>query len=393
MSIYKYKVLTKDGSSKDGSILADNYKCAYDALRAKQYQPTEIKKVYFVSKKITSEDLLTFFMHINFQLKCGVGLNDAIESFVDFYGNKILNAALADVSDSLKRGESVGDAFGKYQFAFDDVVIGLLKSAENTGNTLDVIANILNFLKLQTDWKNNVKRAVAYPIFIAGVALLVLIMGVGILGPQVVSLIQNCNGGETPMLTQFAVNALPCISKVLVLFLATLIATWPILVGTKKGRRLLSHLILKIPKIGALVSKISLWQFCEILRIALAAKLDFMEALNIAVETIKFDEIKSELENIRNSVAEGYKISESFARANIIPAEILTAVYVGEEGNDLASSFKHINENWYREILFDIKSLGQILSAGLTIFTGLIFVFILCSLFYPIYSYVEIAGI
>jgi type II secretory pathway component PulF len=89
----------------------------------------------------------------------------------------------------------------------------------------------------------------------------------------------------------------------------------------------------------------------------------------------------------------GYRISESFFSGKLISREILMAIYIGEEGNELAGSFNHMSESQYKEILFDIKSLGQILTIGLTVSTGLIFIFILGSLFYPIYSYVEIVGI
>jgi type IV pilus assembly protein PilC len=161
---------------------------------------------------------------------------------------------------------------------------------------------------------------------------------------------------------------------------------------TSRGRILLSKLILKIPKIGELIIKIFMWQFCKIMHIALDAKLNFVQSLNLAIETIKFSYLKSELESIRNNILEGYKVAESFFNSTVIPKEIITSICVGEEGNDLSSSFGHVSEDLYKEILFGIKSFGQIMSIGLTVFTGLIFIFILCSLFYPIYNYVEIAG-
>jgi type II secretory pathway component PulF len=386
--IYKYKVLTGDGEKKDGAILADNFKCAYDALRTKHHQPIEIKKVFFASRKVALEDLLTFFMHINFQLKCGVSINDAIDSFSDFHGNKTLNATLLDISNSLKNGESIADAFKKSHFVFDEVIVGMLKSAENTGNTIEIISNILSFLKLQANWKNNVKHVVIYPIFIAAVALTVLVLSVVFLGPQVVSLIQNTDNGEIPVLTKFVLNILPEISKILLLLLTPIIFLWP----TETGKKIRRRIVLKIPKINQLVIKISVWRFCKILSIALNAKIDFITALTLAVETIKIDSLKTELKIIRSNIICGYKIAESFALGNLIPRDILLAVYIGEEGNDLSGSFHHISENHYKEILFEIKSLGQIFSIGLTFFTGLIFVFILCGLFYPIYNYVETAG-
>ncbi|MDR0678547.1 MAG: type II secretion system F family protein [Holosporaceae bacterium] len=393
MSMYKYEAVTKHGLKRSGFVLADNYKSAHNSLCRKQYQPMKIKKIYFASKKITPEDLLTFFMHISFQLKCGVGIGEAIESFANLRGNKILSATLMDVSDSLKKGESIYAAFEKCNFIFDAVIIGLLKAAENTGNITDIISNILKFLKLQMNWKNHVKRAIAYPIFVAAIALMILIFSIGILGPQVVSLVQNHGDGEIPVLTKFAINILPKVSEIMCLFLSILFVSLPVLLWTKKGNNFLLQMLLKIPKIGELIIKVSLWQFCKVLHIGLEAKLDFVPALDLAIETIGPDSVRNELKSIRNNIADGYKISDSFAEGVLIPAEILMAVYIGEEGNDLVGSFDHISENQYQEILFDIKSLGQILGIGLTIFKGLVFIFIMCSLFYTIYSYVEIAGI
>ncbi|MDR1560820.1 MAG: type II secretion system F family protein [Holosporaceae bacterium] len=393
MAIYKYKALTKEGFKKDGSILANDYRQAYDLLHEKQYQPMHIRKIYFASRKVNLEDLLMFFMHMNFQLKCKVGINDAIESFIDFHGNKVLNASLLDIVNAIKDGENIGDAFEKCNGIFDDTIIGLLRSAEKTGKTSDVISNILSFLKLQTDWKNNVKRIIAYPIFIALIAVLILILSVGILGPQVVSLVQDFGNGDIPILTKITIELIPQISRIIGYFLPTIFITTLILLSTKDSRKFLSNMLFKIPKIGLLTIKISLWQFCKILHIALSAKLDFIQALNLAIETIKFESIKDELKNIQSHITDGYKISDSFSKSQIIPSGIIMALYIGEEGNDLAASFNHISETQYEEILFDIKSLGQFLSIGLTLFTGLVLIFILCSLFYPIYNYIEIVGV
>jgi type IV pilus assembly protein PilC len=268
------------------------------------------------------------------------------------------------------------------------VIISLLKAAENIGNTPEIISNILNFLKLQREWKNNVKRAITYPIFITIVALIVLILSIGVLGPQIVSLIQNSDA-EIPALTQFALNILPQAFEIFLLLLVILL----LFLLNRMGREFLRIAALKVPKIGKLIIKIALWQFCKILHIALEAKLDFLDALDLAIEAIKLRLLREEMENIRDSITDGYKISESFYGGKLISKEILTAICIGEEGNELTSSFNHISENQYDEILFDIKSLGQILSISLTVFTGLIFIFILCSLFYPIYSFVEIAGV
>ncbi|MDR0677641.1 MAG: type II secretion system F family protein [Holosporaceae bacterium] len=389
MPLYKYQVLTKSGEKKHGILLSDDYKQAYEVLHSKQYLPIKIKKIYCTSRKISPEKLLMFFMHIELQLKCGVRINDAIESFSGFQEDRILNASLVDIADLLKRGESISDAFEKCHAIFDDVIIGLFRSAENTGEILDVITNILKFLKLQTEWRDNVKRAIAYPIFITIVAILVLIISVGVLGPQVISLIQICNNGEIPILTQFTINILPQIFEIACAFFPALLLILVIVLLSRKNRSLF---LLKIPVIKKLITQIVLWNFYKIMHIALSAKLDFIQALTLAIDAVKFDSIKKELENIRNDIIDGYGISESFSEKELIPAEVLMVIRIGEEGNDLKESFYYISDDQYKRILLDIEVLGRRLSIGLTIFTGLIFIFILCTLFYPIYSYIEIAS-
>ncbi|MDR2765979.1 MAG: type II secretion system F family protein [Holosporaceae bacterium] len=391
MPIYEYQVLTKDGLRKNGSLMAESYGHAHGHLLQKQQHPIRLKRVYFPSRRVNVEDLLMFFLHMDFQLKCRVGIDEAIESFIDFHGNKILSASLAEALEALKNGEGIGASFEKCGNIFDGVTVGLLKSAEKTGRTSEVILNVLDFLKLQANWKNNLRRTVAYPIFMAAVAILVLILSVGILGPQVAALVQNFNG-EMPALTKFTLELLPKISIVAGHLLPPASVLVALLFLREKGREILSQILLKTPKIGALITKISLWQFCKILHIALEAKLDFVEALDLAIESVTIKNLRNELKNVRERVIEGHKISESFSRTRFIKGNFLVALRVGEEGNNLASSFGHMSETQYRELQFDVRSLGQFLGVGLTVFTGFILIFILCSLFYPIYSYVEMAG-
>jgi type II secretory pathway component PulF len=125
---------------------------------------------------------------------------------------------------------------------------------------------------------------------------------------------------------------------------------------------------------------------------ALEAKLDFLHALNLAIEANKIDNIKQELIKAQKQIIEGYSISASFSQIKFISKAMISAIDIGEEGSNLSASFNHISKNQYTEILLDIKSVGQGLSVGITLFTGLIFILILSGLFFPIYSYVETAG-
>lgn len=386
MPIYSYSALDKRGSKKIGAIYANDNAEAYQKLSDKKLFVTSIQRCYFLSKSIKTEDILLFFTHVNFQLTCGMRINDAIDSFVDSGRNKFLNTSLSGVSENLKKGNSLSQSFEKSAI-FDKTIIGLLEAAENTGRISETIASILDFLKLRIKWKRKVKKAISYPIFIVLISLFVMLFCSIILGPQILSLVQNYEKGEIPMLTKFALFALPELTKFLC---AICLIIGAIIFYCCISQKQYTDLMLKIPKVGEIFKKMELWQLFRILHIALVSKLDFIQALSLGIDASAANSIKGQLKKIYNDVMCGYKIADSFA--NFLPVQITTAIAIGENGNNLEECFLQISRNQYEELLDTINALGKSLSTGLILFAGSIFIFILYSLFQPIYNYVEIAG-
>lgn len=391
MSLYKYESIDKFGNKKIGAIVAESQQEAYENLLQKNVQPIEIKRQYFLSKKISTEDILLFFLHVSFQLKCGVHINEAIDTFIDFHGNSVLNATLIKVSDDLKNGKKISEAFEK-NCPFNPIIIGLLKAAETTGCLTETISSVLNLLQLQNNWKNHIRGIIAYPAFIAVLAVVILFISSHFLGPQVVSLIRNYGKNDVPFLTKFAVDILPALSTFLGSILVIVIVAAGVMMINKKGQNIILQLAFRIPIISKILTQITLWQLFEILHISYVAKLDFMSAFNLALPAIHIKTMQNQLIDVKTKIMNGYKIATSFSTMPTISTDITMAIFVGEEGNSLEHTFAHICKKTYSNLVNNIKLLGDAMSISLTLFTGMIFVFILCSMFAPIYDYIGTAG-
>lgn len=392
MSIYRYESIDPVGNKKIGAIVAEDKREAYKNLLGKNVQPTKLRRQYFLSKEISTEDILLFFLHVSFQLKCGARINESIDTFIDFHGNDALNATLLKVSEDLKNGEKISTAFEK-NCKFNPIIIGLLKAAEKTGCLTETISGILNLLQLQANWKNRIRGIIAYPAFIAIIAILILFVSSNILGPQVISLIKNYGDSEVPFLTKFAVDVLPILSRFFGIVSALLLGTIAAMMLHKRGNDLVLQITFSIPILSSILKKIMLWQMFEILHISYIAKLDFLTAFDLVLQTIRVEKMKKQMTNVRENIVNGGKISTSFSKVPYLPTDIAVAIFIGEEGNNLEQTFSHISEKVYADLVNKIKMLGEVLSVGLTLFTGLIFVFILCSLFQPIYNYVGMVGV
>lgn len=387
MKIFKFKALSKKGKKQSGMILADNAHIAYQTICKKELMPIDISKIRRISSQISVEELLMFFMHIDFQLKCGLKINDAIDTFIDSQNNEIMNAKLLEISESLKNGQSLNEAFKKS--IFDNIISGLLNSAEKTGNISLVISNILAFLKLKNEWKEKTKSALAYPIFITLVAITIMWICIIFLGPQIISFL-NDNNKEVPLLTNFAVKCLPTLGVFFTTFIISIFFCLMLFSMSSKFRNRIQNYLLAIPKVGSILKKVSLWNFFKILHIALNSKLDLIKSLELGIDSIKIEKIKNEFEKIKSGILSGHKIFETFSTSKYISPSISTAIYVGESGNNLPECMFHISEELYKEILSELEIFGRSLSIGLTLFTGVIFIFILTSLFLPLYDYIGV---
>jgi len=387
MKIFKYEALSKKGNKQSGIVLADNSHVAYQTICKKELMPIDISKVHQISSQISVEELLMFFMHIDFQLKCGLKINEAIDTFINSQNNKVMNAKLLEISESLKNGQSLNETFKNS--IFDNVISGLLNSAEKTGNISLVISNILAFLKLKNEWKEKAKSALVYPTFITLVAIIIMWICIIFLGPQVISLL-NDNNKEIPILTNFAVNYLPILGVVFTTFVILIFSCLILFSSFSKFRSKMQNYLLAIPKVGSILKKVSLWNFFKILHIALNSKLDFVKSLELGIDSIKIEKIKNDFERIKSRILSGHKIFETFSASKYISPSISTAIYVGEAGNNLSECMLHISEELYKEILSELEILGRSLSIGLTLLTGGIFIFILISLFLPLYDYIGV---
>lgn len=387
MKIFKYEALSKKGKKQSGMVLADSVHVAYQTICKKELMPIDISKIRRISSQISVEELLMFFMHIDFQLKCGLKINEAIDTFINSQNNEIMNVKLLEISESLKNGQSLNEAFKKS--IFDNIISGLLNSAEKTGNISLVISNILTFLKLKNEWKDKTKSALAYPVFITLVAITIMWICIIFLGPQVISLL-NDNNKEIPILTNFAVKCLPTLGIFFTIFMISIFSCLILFSLSSKFRNRIQNYLLAIPKVGSILKKVSLWNFFKILHIALNSKLDLIKSLELGIDSIKIEKIKNEFEEIKSGILSGHKIFETFSTSKYISPSISTAIYVGESGNNLSECMFHISEELYKEILSELEIFGRSLSVGLTLLTGVIFIFILTSLFLPLYDYIGV---
>lgn len=160
-----------------------------------------------------------------------------------------------------------------------------------------------------------------------------------------------------------------------------------------KNKNLQSRLIkilFKIPFIKQLIISIFIWQLSNIIYICLRSKIKFEVALEFVKDNMFLEFFNDIIKEIFEMIKNGHNISDAFAsQAHFFPQNFLTSIKVAESSNNFTKIFTLIAENSKINVEMHINGFTQKMMIFTTLLTGAIFIFMVLSMFLPMYELCE----
>ena len=149
MPKFKYVAIDPSGAKVTGVVEAASAVRVRNELAGRELRTVEVTerkslaRVEITTKKLKPVDLMNFSRQFAAFLRAGIPILDALQALVDETANAQLKAVLIDISDALRSGSTLSDAMASHENVFPSYYIGILRSAELTGN-LDVVLDQLS---------------------------------------------------------------------------------------------------------------------------------------------------------------------------------------------------------------------------------------------------------
>lgn len=135
-------------------------------------------------KKVKPENVMHFSRQLAAFLRAGVPIVEAVEIVLEETEDKTLRKVLADVADSLRRGEPFSDALAARAEAFPPFFVSVLRAVELTG-LLDVVLDQLSrYIERDLEARRKIKAACTYPAMIMALSLVVVVILAGFVLPR-----------------------------------------------------------------------------------------------------------------------------------------------------------------------------------------------------------------
>ena len=400
MALFAYEARTSSGEVRRGEVEAPSKNDARNRLRQMSLNPTSVKKKggslldmelqapSFMKPKILNKDLVIFTRQFATMIDSGLPLVQCLEIQAAQAPNPTLREQLAVVKESVESGVTFADSLKKFPDTFDELFRNLVAAGE-IGGILDTILNRLAvFLEKNDKLKRQIKGAMTYPVVVLFVAIIVTAVLLLKVVPSFDKMFADF-GGTLPGPTQLVINMSYWLqSNVLYLFggVVAFVMGFRMFKKTSKGEYLWHAFILKLPKVGDLVTKVAVARFCRTLGTMVSSGVPILDGLDICSRTAGNRVIENAVLKAKDSISEGRNISEPLMESGVFPEMVCQMISVGENTGALDIMLNKIADFYEDEVDQAVENLTAMIEPIIMVFLGGVVGGFIIAMYLPIFS-------
>ncbi len=406
MPRFFYKAVSADNQTTTGTLDATDAASARRRLRDKDLKPLSVhpldaktrigaepskttggavattrEREDFLKARISRSEAdklaLAFFTKLHQLVVNGMPLGDAVKALSHRLTVPRLKALSGGLWHELSRGSTLGRAMQTMPKLFDPTTIAMLEAGEATGNIAPILANIIEMIEGRRRLRKEVLSGLAYPAFLLGLVVCVMIFVLFYLMPNVQTMM-SAMGSELTLPTrlimafaQFSLTGGPFILGVLA-FVALLIRQWR---QTPGGRLITDRQLLSFPGTRNIVLNVELARICNLAAVLLDSGVDATDALRLIERAVRNEHLRMLFNGARSLINDGLSFASALRKQQILPEMDLDVLSISEDAGDLVAGFRSIHQVRQEELRAQLKRLTVLIGTG-----SLIFVFMLVAL-------------
>jgi type II secretory pathway component PulF len=404
MPQYAYQAINESGTKVSGTIEADSQDGATRALVNRGLFPTRVtarKKVLDFSQlnalwirltRVRPQDLILFTKQFRTLLRGGVPMLTILQALENQTENKTLQKVIVIISQDIREGASLFDAFKRHPHVFSPLYCNMLQAGEASGALPQILDRLIQLIEHEHKIRSDIRAALQYPLIVVGFLVVAFLVLVTIVIPKFAAQFVK-SGLMLPWPTRFCLWLYGVISGywfiVLLVGVAALIAL-RIYLSTDRGRYRRDLLLIRLPLIGPMVIKAAMSRFASIFSILQASGVTVLESMRIVSETITNHAISKEFQQISDRLEEGRGIAGPLKSAKFFTPIVINLVAIGEEAGNLIEMLSEASQHYDSELEYATKrlsdSIGPLLTLGLAVVVG----FFAISVYLPMWNMVQI---
>ena len=336
-------------------------------------------------------DLVIFTRQLSTMISSGVPINQSLSTLQAQTENKYFNQVISGVSKEIEGGIQLADALGKYPNVFSDVYVNMVRAGESGGILDEILQRLAAQVEKDATIRKKIKSASAYPVAIMGITVVAFFGIMIFVIPKLGKIIKDLGGPDAklPIYTEIMLGASEFMQQnalfILIFFGVSIFLTRRY-IRTPKGKYRLHALLLRIPVVKVVITKIAIARFSRTFASLMSAGVSVLDALEVTGGAIGNKVIEAELKNAAKEVKNGKQLSEPLAASTLFPPIVSQMLAIGEETGQTDTILLKVADFYEEEVDAVIDGLSSLIEPAMIIVLGAMVGLIAASVMGPIAS-------
>ncbi|AFZ16765.1 type II secretion system F family protein [Allocoleopsis franciscana] len=393
------------GNAKKEKIEANSPEQARTILQNRYASVGAVKKSFSLDvdfselnaafSKLTIKDKAVFSRQFAAMVNAGVAMVRCLGVLSEQCPNPKLKKALLAISGEVQQGTSLSDSMRKHPDCFDTLYVSMVQAGEVGGVLDEVLNRLAKVLEDMARLKNQVKSAMAYPVTV-GVLAIIIFLGMTIFLIPIFEGIFKDLDVELPALTQFMVNISNLLRswKVIIpiAIIIAVVTAFRLYYKTTVGRLQIDGFLLKMPLFGDLNQKVAVARFCRIFGTLTRSGVPILSSMDIVRDISGNQVIANAIESAKLEIQQGGMISLAFQKEQVFPLLAIQMISIGEETGELDSMMMKVAEFYEDEVEQAVKALTSLIEPIMMVLLAVMVAVILLSMYLPLFKLYDAMG-
>ncbi len=349
--------------------------------------------VLFEKKTVKPKVLMVFTRQLATLIDAGLPLLRSLTVLAKQERDPVLSSTINVLADSVQGGSTFSESLAQHPKVFSKLYINMVKAGE-LGGVLELVLNRLaEFQEKAQKIANKVKSAMAYPVIVLIIAILIMWFLLVFIVPKFEQIFHDMLGGKPlPWITQVVIGASKAVQTNFLLIigaLAAIIIGYVMFSRTEGGKRILDRIKMRVPVLGDLTRKTAISRFSRTLGTLVTSGVPILQALNITRETAGNVVISEAIGKVHDAVKEGESIVAPLDASGVFPPMVISMIDVGEETGKLPDMLIKIADVYDDEVDNAVVALTSMLEPLMIVLLAVVVGSIVIALFMPLIGIIQ----
>jgi general secretion pathway protein F len=393
MPDFAYVARDMTGKSLTGTIAANSARDAATQLGAKSLFPISItinKGSQVIStRRVSGSQMASFYSQLGSLLRSGVPMLRALSVLASQSGSsRTLRNVVSEIKSKVEEGESLGEAMARYPRIFNDMAVNMIRAGSEGGFLEDALERVGGFIEQQEEMKGKTIGALAYPVFVMTVGIVVVTVLLVVFVPQFESIFASMRKkGSLPQATEILLG----ISAIVKVWWWALLGVAAIVgmalnqyLKTDIGKYRADLLKIKTPLIGSVFLNLAVSRFCRVLGTLLQNGVPLLRSLEISRRAAGNIILSNSIQAASEEISAGERLAKQLDKSGHFPQTVVEMISVAEESNSLDNVLVTISDSLERTTFRRLETVVRLLEPVMLLLLAGMVMFVVMALMLPI---------